>query len=225
MTKARKRARLAYLRASEALWKRRHALRVKRAEAAARRGDTAGYRKWRRLYLAAGVELRRRRSQIKKLIATPAKKPPAPPARARVVARAASYIGVTERYYNGGGIINVWQARFGFGRVAWCGLFCGNMMVAVGVRGVSARIAAVALIEQDARAHNGPFRGWSTDERSAQRGDLAVIGSYGQHVEMVELVHPDGSLTTIGGNTGNAVRRMRRSRAVVRGIAHVNYPG
>jgi hypothetical protein len=217
----RNKVKLAFYRRSLKKWRERHAYRKRKADIAHQRNDRNGVKKWYTLMKEAGVEIRRRRAQIETL--TPRPRPQAPK-RALVIAKARSYIGVRERYWNGGGIINVWQQNFGFGRVPWCGLFCGNMLRAVGIS-VPSAIASVALIEGMARRKQRPFRGWSTDEKTATRGDLAIIGGYGQHVEMVEQVHADGSLTTIGGNTGDAVRRMNRPRSSVRGIAQVNFPG
>lgn len=213
-----RKARLAWLRRSLALWRRKHKFRTRRADYYHLKNDRAGVDKWYRLMKQAGVMIRKRRGQIAALTPKPRKSK-----RGVVVAKARTYIGVYETSYNGGPTINYWQARFGFGRVPWCGIFCGNMLLAGGIS-VPSGIASVALIENMARQHQTPFRGWTTDEKRAFPGDLAVIGSYGQHVELVEKVNPDGSLTTIGGNVGNAVRRMHRSRASVRGIAQVNFP-
>lgn len=213
-----RKARLAWLKRSLALWRRRHKFRQRRADYYHLKNDRQGVDKWYRLMKQAGVMIRRRRGEIAKLTPKPRKSK-----RGVVVAKARTYIGVRETYNNGGPTINYWQARFGFGRVPWCGIFCGNMLLAAGIR-VPSAIASVALIEEMAKRRQHPFRGWTTDERNADPGDLAVIGAYGQHVELVEKVNADGSLQTIGGNVGNAVRRMHRSRGSIRGVAQVNYP-
>lgn len=212
-----RKARLAFYRRSLALWRRRHRYRQRKADFYHLKNNRAGVDKWYRLMKAAGVMVRKRQAQIRAL--TPK---PKPSARGKVVAKARSYLGVYETSYNGGGIITVWQRRLGFNRAPWCGIFCGNMLLHGGIR-VSPAIASVAQIEEMAKRRQAPFRGWTLDEKQAFPGDLVVIGSYGQHVGMVERVNPDGSLTTIEGNCGNAVRRMYRSRAVVRGIAQVNF--
>ena len=209
--------RLARLRRSLALWRRKHRHRTREADIAHQRNDRAGVRKWYALMKQAGVQVRLRLRQIAAV-----KPKPAVSRRAKVIAQARRRIGVRETTYNGGGMITVWQRNFGFGRVPWCGIFCGAMMRSVGLR-VSSNIASVALIEEMAKRRHTPFRGWTTDERNAFPGDLVVIGSYGQHVAMVERVHPDGSVSTIEGNCGNAVRRMHRTRGQIRGVAQVNY--
>lgn len=158
--------------------------------------------------------IRRRNRQI-------AAKTPGAGARRQIVSRARSHVGVHETFNNGGGMISVWERKLGFGAVPWCGVFAGNMLIAAGVRGVTSRIASVALIEADARSGRGPFRGWSNGTRGAQPGDLACIGRHGQHVEIVESRNADGSVNTVGGNVSNAVRRQRRPAHQVRGIAHI----
>src|SRR3954467_13875886 len=45
--------------------------------------------------------------------------------------------------------------------LAWCGVRCFDVLKHAGVKGISSRLASVALIEDDARAHRGPFRGWT----------------------------------------------------------------
>lgn len=222
----RDRVKLAFYKRSLRKWKDRHTYRQAKADYYHQINDRKGVEKWYRLMVEAGRKVRLRRRQIAALVRP--RRPAPSSARAKAVAKAASYVGVVERPYgsNGGGIISTWQARFGFGRVAWCGIFCGNMLLAAGVRGVGSWIASVALIEDMAKRRRGCFRGWTTDESKAQRGDLAVIGNRpGVHVEMVAEVHADGSLSTIGGNVSQGVRRMRRPRSAVRGIALVNFPG
>jgi hypothetical protein len=50
-------------------------------------------------------------------------------------------------------------------------------------------------------------------------GDLMLFGD--EHVGMVESVNPDGSLTTIEGNYGNAVTRVHRSRSEATDYVHL----
>lgn len=52
-----------------------------------------------------------------------------------------------------------------------------------------------------------------------QRGDLILFGD--RHVGIVESVNADGSLTTIEGNHGNAVERVRRSPAEATGYVRL----
>jgi GH24 family phage-related lysozyme (muramidase) len=116
----------------------------------------------------------------------------------------------------------------------WCGVWCFTALKAAGVPGINARMAAVAFIEDDARAGRGPFRGWTTDRSRVLRGDLVVIGGRGVHVETVREVHGDGSVTTDGGNTGPGTPgtsgkafgsfRRRRFPSEIHGFALVDYP-
>jgi CHAP domain-containing protein len=50
-------------------------------------------------------------------------------------------------------------------------------------------------------------------------GDLILFG--GRHVGIVESVSPDGSLTTIEGNEGNAVRRVERAAGEATGFVRL----
>lgn len=217
---------LAWLRRSLKTWEGRLTSRRARLALARKEGkaddhltmaEAARIHNWRGEVSEAEAIVSKRRKQIAARTPRPAN------GRAKVVAVAGRYVGVTEspNGSNSGGIITTWQQRLGFGRVPWCGCYVGNMMMAAGVRGVTSRIASVALIEDDARAGRGPFTGWS--RRVARPGDLAVIGGRGVHVELVVGVYENGSLETIGGNVSNGVRRVRRPPSQVHGIAQVRY--
>ena len=120
----------------------------------------------------------------------------------------------------------------------WCGVWAYNALRAGRVKGLSSRLASVALIEQDAKRSRGPFRGWTTnprDPRKVLRGDLVVMFGYGVHVGVVRKVYPRlGYLICEEGNTssgnagsqdngGGSYRRVRRL-SDVRGFALVDYP-
>ena len=217
----------AYLRASLALWRRRVVYRRKRLAYWTRRKDALMSRKWSGLLREAERMVSKRRAQLA---------PPKPTGRGKAVQWAQSKVGITERPPGSNGNpanISKWQARFGFGRCAWCGIYVGNALLAGGVKGVTSRIASVAAIEDDARARRGPFSGWSPSVRGALRGDLVVIGGRGQHVELLKRPHADGSATCLGGNTsfgpggsqsnGGAVAERHRSAAEIHGVAHVRF--
>jgi hypothetical protein len=116
----------------------------------------------------------------------------------------------------------------------WCGCWCFYAAEAAGVAGIDSHMASVAQIEDYARAGQKCYRGWTTDRSKVQRGDLAVIGGYGVHVETVRGF--DGSNTlTYGGNTspsssgsqsnGGGAFKRSRSPGEVRGYALMDYPG
>jgi len=117
----------------------------------------------------------------------------------------------------------------------WCGVWCWNALHAAGVRHLSARMASVSAIEDDARARRAPFRGWTTNPAHALRGDLVVLFGRGVHVELIREVNLKRRyLVTDGGNTspgnggsqdngGGAFRRVRPFSAI-HGIALVDYP-
>lgn len=228
----------AALTASLALWRRRRRWNEKMRARARRRGNTkAAHRYGVRLGQAVRM-IRRRKQQLADLAA---RKSP----RQKAVEYAAGFIGTTEKPAGSnrhpGTVIDRCQEALGFvlrpgkNGVAWCGCFAAYVLAHAGVRGITSRLASVALIEDDARARRGPFRGWSSSAHGALRGDLAVIGGRGVHVEPIEKVYLDGSCDTIGGNTspdnngsqanGGGVWRRHRSAASIYGVAHVDYPG
>jgi hypothetical protein len=118
----------------------------------------------------------------------------------------------------------------------WCGVRCHNLLRTAGVRGLSARLASVAAIEDDARAHRGPFRGWTTDYRKVMRGDLGVLFGRGVHVALIRAVFPRlGIAITEEGNTtppngsgdqanGGCTARRVRPLSAFHGFALVDYP-
>lgn len=235
----------AFLKTSLALWVRRLAYRRnkltywrKKAHSGAgaakanvvTKEEAHVIHKWENLVNEAERNIERRRKQIA------AKKPKAS-VRDRCLAHARTYAGHVKESpagSNGGGLITTWESRLGFGRVPWCGVFAANMLNYVGVKNVTSRLAAVALIEQDAKAKRYCFRGWTTNPGSVMRGDLVVLFGYGVHVEIVDYIK-NGVVYTVGGNTsagaggsqanGGGVYRRARSMSVVRGFALVNFPG
>lgn len=233
------------LRASLALWRRRldyrqrrvdyHRGRAKSGAGAATKGvvtreEAALIHHWERLRDQARDMVERRTRQLE------AHKPKAS-VRAQAVSFARSLAGKVREQppgSNGGGLISQWEAALGFGRVPWCGIFCAAVLRHAGVKNVTARLAGVALIEEDAKAHRGCFRGWTTSTRGVMPGDLVVLFGYGVHVELVDHI-AGGIVHTIGGNTsagssgsqanGGGVYRRQRPLSAVRGFALVNFPG
>lgn len=159
-------------------------------------------------------------------------------ARAKAVSWARAQVGTTESPAgsNRGGKITTWQNELGAWLVglAWCGTFCAAALRRAGVKGLTYRMASVAFIEDDARNHAGPFRGWTTDAGSVLPGDLVVLFGRGVHVELVTSVG-GGVVHTVGGNTssgnggsqanGGGVFARVRPMSDVHGFALVNYPG
>lgn len=145
----------------------------------------------------------------------------------------------SNRDLRAGGISDAQRACAGGGSwlvgQPWCGVWCFAALKAAGVKGISSRMASVALIEDDARKHRGPFRGWTRDHRKVLRGDLVVLFGPGVHVELVREVRRwRGQIVTDGGNTspgnggsqsngGGSFRRVRPLSAV-HGFALIDYP-
>lgn len=129
----------------------------------------------------------------------------------------------------------------------WCGEWLFWALQRAGVTHLSSRLASVALIEDDARAGAGPFRGWISNPSQTGahwgrvfRGDAVVLFGRGVHVEGIRSaawVHrARGYIITEGGNTSaeggtgsqsNGGQSARRKRAIsdIHGIALVDYPG
>ena len=116
---------------------------------------------------------------------------------------------------------------------AWCGCWCFYALETAQVAGIDCHLASVAQIEETAKRGQKCYRGWTTDRARVQRGDLAIIGGYGVHVEMVRGFDGPNTLT-YGGNTspgragsqangGGAFERVR-SPGEVHGYALVDYP-
>jgi hypothetical protein len=92
----------------------------------------------------------------------------------------------------------------------WCGVWAGQALRRAHVQNLSWRLASVLLIEQDARARRGPFRGYASPDNwhVVLRGDLAIMFGRGVHVETVRgLVKIKGRryVITDGGNTSPGV--------------------
>lgn len=153
----------------------------------------------------------------------------------RALRWAASKIGTVESPAgsNRGPGITGWQQSFGSWLVgqAWCGVFVGFALRLAGVKGITSRVAAVAFIEDDARAGRNGFRSWH-GRHDGHRGDAVVIGGRGVHVELIEKRVP-GGYQTIGGNTssgnsgsqsnGGGCWRRYRSYGAVHGCARPRY--
>lgn len=116
----------------------------------------------------------------------------------------------------------------------WCGCWCYYALEAAGVEKIDSHLASVSQIEDYARQSAKCYRGWTTDRSKVKVGDLAVIGGYGVHVEMVRAVPTSSSTLTYGGNTspgtsgsqsnGGGAYARTRYPSEVRGYALVRYP-
>lgn len=91
------------------------------------------------------------------------------------------------------------EREFGFLGAPYCGIGVGHCLRVAGVKGITSRVAAVAYIEDDAKAHRGGFLKL-VDPRSAHPGDAVGLFGRGVHVELVVKRHWWG-LSTIGFNT------------------------
>lgn len=134
---------------------------------------------------------------------------------------------------NRGPGITEWQLDFGTWLVGlpWCGVFVGQALKRGGVP-VDSYVASVAAIEEHAKQGTHGFKSWHGNE-AGRRGDAAVIGGHGVHVELIRQKVQGGYMTT-GGNTSSGVAGSQdngggvwprfRSFAEVHGVARPDYP-
>lgn len=136
---------------------------------------------------------------------------------------------------NGGGIISVMEAYWGFGRVPWCGIAAGyHAKKFGGIVGMRSDVASVAAIQNHAQARRGPYGKWQGGPEGALGGAFVVIGGFGVHVGMLIEPLSGGRAKTIEGNTsfgpggsqsnGGCIAVRVRSAAEIHGVATMSYP-
>lgn len=136
---------------------------------------------------------------------------------------------------NGGGIITVMQAYWGFGRVPWCGCALGyHMKKFGGVEGLRSDVASVAAIENHGRAGHQPYVRFTTNIDALLPGSALILGGFGVHTGMLVDALGAGRARTVEGNTsfgpggsqsnGGCIAARVRSDADVRGGCPMNYP-
>lgn len=208
----------AFLKKSLALWQRRVAYRRQRVLAYKRRaaterkhGGVTSATKWKlalweRRYAYAGRVVAKRQRQLHAKPAT-GSGPIVTGQRGKAISRWNHRLGLTEQpagSNRGPGITDM-QRALGAWLIglAWCGVYVADGLLAAGVP-VTARMASVALIEDDAKAGRYGLRRWiAVGFRQAHGitpGDVAVLFGRGVHTEGIIEVH-DWGLVTDGGNT------------------------
>ncbi len=145
-------------------------------------------------------------------------------------------IGVSEAPpgSNGGGPISDWEAYFGFGRVAWCGIFWGFHIERFGGVDVRSDVASVWANYQHALKSEAPYVSFTQGVKGALPGDGVIIGGPTVHIEGMRKPMSDGSALTVGGNTspgrtgsqanGGCVAGRHRTEAEIFGVLHMNFP-
>lgn len=99
-----------------------------------------------------------------------------------------------------------WQLSFGAWLIGqpWCGIAVGKALQAAGVKGITSRVAGVALIEEDAKAGRNGFKSWH-GPTEGKRGDAVVLFGYGVHVGLIRKRIPGVGYLTVEGNTSSGI--------------------
>lgn len=173
----------AALRASLALWQRRHRYRQRRLDLAHAADDKARIEHWHGRLAQAGRMIRRRRAQL----IVP------PPLRERAYAVASTLTGVMERGGNNAGpmVSQIIRENGGTGPEPWCGDFVAYCYRHAGSTRVARAWASVRLL--------GLLLGVKRITQPA-RGDLVRFRF--DHVGIFSRDLGDGMIETIEGNTG-----------------------
>jgi hypothetical protein len=132
-------------------------------------------------------------------------KPAVNPLRGKIVAAATAEVGTRERD------CDKYNDACNEGATPWCAMFATWTWWQAGVADVPRRtLAARGLGEWGVNHHLFKSRASST-HGSPKPGDWAIYGppdgNSGGHVDVVTAVHPDGTLTVVGGNVSNQVMR------------------
>ncbi|MBB5896046.1 CHAP domain-containing protein [Kutzneria kofuensis] len=132
-------------------------------------------------------------------------KPPANPLRGKIVAAATGEVGTPEAQcdkYN--------EACDG-GRLDWCAMFATWTWATAGVSGVPRSTFVARGLGKWGVDHNLFKWRSSSTHGSPKPGDWVIYGQpdgqVGGHVDVVTAVHPDGTLTVVGGNVSQQVSR------------------
>lgn len=124
----------------------------------------------------------------------------------RVVATASKYLGIRESGgANRGPYIDGWASRWGLKGVAWCGIFADAMFAEADVDDDDLCHPAVAEMCRRARSIGAVWDGRSTIPPGA------LWAACGVHVGIITADLGGGIVSTIDGNSGNAVSMRTRS--------------
>jgi hypothetical protein len=124
------------------------------------------------------------------------------------------------------------EAEFGFRGAPYCGIGVGHCLRVAGVPGISSRVAAVAFIEDDARAGSNGFAKLVPHDQ-AEAGDAAIMFGRGVHVELVVRRYSWGLETSVfntspegasgSQSNGGGVYRRKRPWSYVYAVASPAY--
>lgn len=204
----------AALKASLALWERRHAHRQRRLDAAHAANDKARIEHWHGLLEQAGAMIRRRRAQLK----------PKPSLAERAYAVAEGLIGVMESGGNNMGpmVTRIIRENGGAFPEPWCGDFVAYCYRHAGSKSVSRPWASVRLV--------GALLGVKR-AATPRRGDLVRFRF--DHIGMYVKDLGNGMIETVEGNTGasgavsdsatggDGVYRKHRAKSLVSDYLHI----
>ncbi|BCY14751.1 hypothetical protein L3i22_098390 [Actinoplanes sp. L3-i22] len=129
-------------------------------------------------------------------------KAPVNPLRSKIVTAANAEVGTPES--------NCTKYGSGCGEIAWCAMFAKWVWKQAGVSSVPSTNFARGLGAWG--QSNGLFKSRSGSAKGSPKiGDWVIYGTpedaSGGHVQIITAVHPDGTLTVVGGNQSDAVRK------------------
>jgi hypothetical protein len=127
------------------------------------------------------------------------------------IAYAKKHVGTRETRPNGGGLIDEWERSVGIANAAWCGAFA-NYCLMQGGQPARSWLKYTPWIVENAKRGVGGFS-W---HQKPKIGDLVLFDWPGHewvdHVGVVIETHPDGTVTTVEGNTGPSTDRVVRQQ-------------
>ena len=149
-------------------------------------------------------------------------KPAANPLRAKIAAAATGEVGTPEAQ------CDKYNEACDAGRLDWCAMFATWTWSTSGVAGVPRGMFVARGLGKWGVEHNLFKSRSGSAHGSPKPGDWVIYGApdgeTGGHVDVVTVVHPDGTLTVVGGNVSQKVSRRVIDPDTARSGAHNDQP-